>query len=56
MFFTGESEDPGIAQLDEERAAGLGKVDAVAAEVVIRVAQEENRTRIELVGEQYLGE
>ena len=58
------SDLPGVADLQEERPVGPDDADAVRPEPavedaphrIVRIAQEEDRPRVELVGEQELGE
>ena len=50
------SEQPGVAELQEHRAVGLGEVDRVDPQVAVGVAHQEHRLRVEAVGEEELGQ
>ncbi len=45
---------PGVPQLDEESTVGLGETDVRSADVVVRIADEDHRPWIQLVGSEKL--
>ena len=49
-------EYPGIADLQEDGAVGLGEIDALVGPVIVAVSEIENRSCVQLVGEQQLRE
>ena len=53
-------ENPRVAKLDEDRPVGLGEIHPqrvpLEAPIVVRVTDEDDRLRVDLVGEQQLPE